>query len=171
MKEIKLSRGQVTVVSDEDFEFLSQWKWCAEKKVRSSFHAVRCPKFKKPDGKWSSRHIVMHNVLAERIFGIIPDGQVVDHINRNPLDNTRENLRICSIHENARNTGKQKNTSSKYKGVYFASDRNRWHARIYCNKTLYQLGYFVSEKDAAEAYNNAAVKHFGEFAFLNVIED
>lgn len=171
MKEIFLSQGQKTTVSDEDFEFLSQWSWSAEKKVRSSYHAVRCPKFKKTDGTWTSRHIAMHNVIAERIFGAIPCDKVVDHINRNPLDNTRTNLRICSVHENSRNTGKQKGTSSKYKGVYFAKDRNKWHARLYCNKTLHQLGYFPNEKDAAKAYNKAAVLYFGEFAFLNVIED
>jgi len=93
VKEIKLTQGQVTIVDDEDFEELNQYKWTAHnatKKDKSDyFYAIRCV---------NKKMIRMHRVLMNP-----PDDMQIDHINRNPLDNRKENLRICTHSVNQRN--------------------------------------------------------------------
>lgn len=61
--------------------------------------------------------------------------------------------------------------SSKYKGVCFAKFFKKWKADIQVNKKVYHLGYYENELDAAKAYNDAALKYFGEFACINIIEE
>lgn len=93
---------------------------------------------------------------------------VVDHINGNTLDNTRDNLRICSQGNNAKNREKSRNRlSSKYKGVHWCRG---WMAQIRVNYKKVHLGTFKTEEEAALVYNQAAVKYFGEFARLNIIQ-
>ena len=92
---------------------------------------------------------------------------IVDHINGNKLDNRKENLRICTQSQNLQNADKRHNASSKYKGVHFSKNKNKWQARIHLHFGAVHLGYFSVEKDAALAYNKAAVIHFKEFARLN----
>jgi hypothetical protein len=62
-------------------------------------------------------------------------------------------------------------TSSIYKGVYWNTGCNKWLAKIGVNRKRIHLGVFACEKEAAKAYNRAAIKYFGEFARLNNIED
>ena len=97
-----------------------------------------------------------------------PAGLYVDHINRNGLDNRRPNLRIVTPQQNSWNTrlgiGRGR---SKYKGVSQDKDVRKWRASICIDKKLKHLGYFTDEKQAAEAYDKAAKKHRGEYAFLN----
>lgn len=96
---------------------------------------------------------------------------VVDHINHNTLDNRKENLRLCSIQENVRNSIKHNSckTSSKFKGVSFRVGRGLWRAYISFNRKYIHLGHFNNEIDAAIAYNIKARDLFGEFACLNNI--
>ena len=99
------------------------------------------------------------------------EGMQVDHINGNTLDNRRDNLRICSIKENRRNSKKRKTqSSSKYKGVSYCSTekrRKRWKAACEIdNKDIY-AGRFYTEEEAKEAYNKKAKELFGEFAKIN----
>lgn len=96
-----------------------------------------------------------------------PKYLVVDHIDGNPLDNRRENLRLVSQRDNRRNSVKPAiGATSQYKGVCQPSGRKRWLANIYDGRRIY-LGTFGSERDAAEAYDTAARKLFGECAALN----
>ena len=95
---------------------------------------------------------------------------MVDHINRNPFDFRRSNLRICTRAENARNRGKHRSNGgnknrSKYKGVH--RSLNRWHAEIRVAGRTDFLGSFISEEDAARAYDIEARKRFGGFAACN----
>jgi len=91
---------------------------------------------------------------------------MIDHINRNVLDNRIENLRWCSSSQNNRNREKQLNTTSQYKGVYLAE--GRWKASIRVNSKLIHLGSFGTELEGAKAYNDFIVAHnLGEFAILN----
>lgn len=95
---------------------------------------------------------------------------VIDHRNRNSLDNRRSNLRICTIQLNNANRRKQsKPCTSQFKGVYFNKQYSRWMARIKYWKKYIFLGRFDEEKDAARAYNKKAKELFGEFACLNKI--
>ena len=92
----------------------------------------------------------------------------IDHINDNGLDNRRSNLRICSQSQNLMNCRKPKTLfSSKYKGVSWVQKHKRWKVSIAFKGKRKYIGHFLSEIDAAKAYNKAAEKYFGEFARLN----
>jgi len=93
-------------------------------------------------------------------------GEKVDHINCCPLDNRRSNLRICTTKENSWN--QRGRSISGYKGVYKNGDV--FQVSICKDGKVYNLGRFKCKKAAAYAYNQAAIKYFGEFALLNVIE-
>lgn len=97
-----------------------------------------------------------------------PDGMVIDHINGDKLDNRRQNLRICTSADNAKNQKVQENKigkTSRYKGVYWHKRANKWMARI---GGMY-LGIYHSEIDAALVYNEASKKYHGEFGRINEI--
>lgn len=94
----------------------------------------------------------------------------VDHINRNPLDNRRSNLRSANKSQNGANVGLRKDSTSGFKGVSFDKLKNKWKAYINIGEYGRQsLGYFTDKIDAAKAYNEAAIKYFGEFAGLNPV--
>jgi hypothetical protein len=88
---------------------------------------------------------------------------VVDHINGNPLDNRRQNLRICTQKENSRNSIKKRTNTSGYKGVSWFKRDKKWRAQIKVNYKAIHLGYFDTLKLAKQAYNQAADRYFGEF--------
>src|SRR5690606_8884630 len=105
----------------------------------------------------------MYRILMHRDILQTPPGRVSDHINGDKLDNRRENLRICTQAENARNL-KPTSGRSMPKGVCWAPDRRRFRARIVVNYHIIQLGSFRTETEADAAYKAAAVEYFGEFA-------
>ena len=111
----------------------------------------------------------IHRQVIERIIGMpIPKGKVVDHKNRNRLDNRRSNLRLCTVKDNNRNVSKTKG-SSRFKGVYWKANRKKWVSQIKVDGQLIYLGIFEKEIDAAKVYNEAAKKYHGEFASPNMI--
>lgn len=93
----------------------------------------------------------------------------IDHIDGNPMNNRRNNLRICTVGENNCNRKKSNNKTSRYKGVYWSSERAKWISQIKANGKSKRLGQFSDEIKAAHAYNIAALKYHGEFAKLNEI--
>lgn len=97
----------------------------------------------------------------------VPDGMVVDHINRDSLDNRKANLRPATRAQNVWNSTKRKGGTSRYKGVSFKKHNAKWIARIYTKGREIHLGCFENETDAAKAYDNAAKKYHGRFAALN----
>ena len=151
MKKIKLTKNQFALVDDEDFEFLNQWKWQANKS-RDTFYAQRSDN---KNGK--QKHIFMHRLLLPC------ENTMVDHINRNGLDNQKHNLRTCNHSQNAANAKFRK----KYKGTYLVKGKNKFRASIMQNNKTYRLGYFKTEIDAAKAYDKKAKELYGEFASLN----
>lgn len=97
-----------------------------------------------------------------------PDNMKVDHKNGDKLDNRKSNLRLCDDMLNQANRNKQKGkVSSRYKGVSYQSRTGKWKAQIGVNKRRLFLGYFDSAKEAAMAYDRAAVAHVNEFAKTN----
>lgn len=159
MKEIQLTQGQKTLVSKEDYESLSKYKWHAYKTKGGSFYATRSVYDSTNQGNGC---VYMHR----QILGLT-NGGVVDHKNRNTLDNRRENIRICT---STQNNGNRRGTSmSGYKGVTFSKAQKMWQAQIMQNRKNIFLGYFKDKVDAAKRYNMAATSYFGEFAYLNVV--
>jgi hypothetical protein len=103
-------------------------------------------------------------------YGVWPEDQI-DHINNVRDDNRIENLREATSSQNGRNKTSAKGSSSKYLGVYWHKATNKWRAKIQVDGVTLHLGLFITEKDAARAYNEAAKKYHGEYANLNIIED
>lgn len=155
MKTIKLTNHKITIVDDRDYDFINQWKWHANKRGNT----WRCPRRNSETcGK------VTHWCMA-RIILDAPKGKQVDHINGNPLDNRRANLRLCSQAENARNRRMQR--PGKYKGVH--PNNSNWMAVIKTNGHLRYIGTYKTQVEAAIAYNKEAILMFGDFARLNRI--
>lgn len=160
MKEIVLSQGKVASVDDDDFEYLSQWKWHA-RKGKNTFYAARNTSRKNPP----KIVVLMHRA----ILNLKNTTDIADHIDRNGLNNCKSNLRIATGTQNNANATSAKNSTSKYLGVYWYKTRNKWKSEITKNRKNICLGYFPTEEDAAFAYNQAAIIYHGEFANLNII--
>jgi hypothetical protein len=107
--------------------------------------------------------------LSRLIMGVTDPKIQVDHINHNLLDNRKENLRICTGAENTRNMQRLKRNTSGYKGVSWDKNRKKWTAYIHKNNKQIYLGRYQTKEQAAEIYNEAAIKYHGEFACLNEI--
>ena len=157
MKRIPLTRGMIAVVDDEDYENL----------IRHSWHYTKSPNAAGRAARRLGPHklILMH----QEVMGEKP-GHVIDHINHNPLDNRRCNLRFCTQSQNQWNRTAQGRGTSKYKGVHWKVDRQKWRARIYTHGKELDLGGYDNEKDAALAYDKAARELHGEFACCNFEE-
>lgn len=163
MKLISLTRGLFTQVDDEDFDYLSEWKWYAVPNHGKSFYAVRKSRLNERPVGAPRNGIFMHHVIC----GIPTNGMKIDHRDRDGLNNQRLNLRVCTDSQNDMNKALIKSSSSGFKGASFHKRIGRWKSQIGINGTLLHLGYFESLEEAAKAYDAAASKHFGEFANLN----
>ena len=156
--EIKLTQGMVALIDSDDFERVSKYKWCVQN-CSGNFYASRCVMF---NGK--QKMLRMHRYIMDA-----QTGTIVDHTNRNTLDNRKSNLRFCSPAENVRNQGLSPKNTTGFRGVHRTKRANRFQAKIQvCGKTIY-LGYFTNIRNAAKEYNEAAKLYFGEFAVLNKI--
>ena len=167
MNKIELTLGKFAIVDADDFERVSEFKWCYNN--WGTGYADRRQHIGYKDGKQIRKNIYMHRF----IMGVEDSKVHVDHINHDTLDNRKSNLRLCTHVENMRNRKIQKGGSSKYKGVYKYSD-NRvkpFKAKIQFNYKNIYLGTFATELEAAIAYNKAALHYFGEFALLNDVSE
>ena len=119
------------------------------------------------------KHIRVHKLVAEAFLGKRENFKIqVDHIDRDILNNRIDNLRYCTQNNNKRNskkykTSSKKETSSRYKGVSWHKATGKWLAKIRYNKKDFHLGVFTEEKDAAEAYNKAALNMDPTYSYLN----
>ncbi len=161
--ELQLTRGQVAIITDIDSD-LTGFKWCADYHADTdSFYAVRSTWL----GNGKSKTERLHRIILSRMLGrTLVRGEQVDHINQQTLDNRRSNLRLATNAQNQQNQSLSKNNKSGYKGVY-RNPKGRWIAQIRENGKSRYLGSFVSPLEAAHAYDTAALRLFGEFAFLN----
>lgn len=131
------------------------------KKIRCEYYYVNlCNK-----GENKTHKIA--RLVAETFIDNFENLPIVDHINRNCLDDRVENLRWCTFAQNQQNRAKKAKASSKYKGVYFYKKFKRFEARAHIQGTSLYLGRFKDEKDAARAWNEHAKEKYGEFAVLN----
>ncbi|HEX2910376.1 MAG TPA: HNH endonuclease [Chloroflexia bacterium] len=147
-------KGKFALIDDDQFDKVSNFKWIWNGRYVATFIKVNG---------------VQKTLLLHRyIFGEV-DGEI-DHKDHNALNNTRENLRVCTRSQNLMNRKIGKNNSSGYKGVYFDKWKNKWRAYIYLNKKQIILGWFDEKIDAARYYNVAAIKYHGQYARLNKID-
>ena len=151
MKKVKLTRGYETIISDCDFERVSKYKWHLARRGNSTY-VSGCV-----DGKQDYLHRFIMNC---------PKGMQVDHRDSDGLNNTRENLRVCTNAENSRNC---RPGGNHYKGVYKHSKNGTWVAEICINGIGKYIGSFKTQEEAALAYNNVAKVAYGEFARLNEV--
>jgi hypothetical protein len=151
--EIKLSNGPVSLIDDDDFKKVQDYKWF----INDNGY-VRGYK------NWREKYVYLHRLILDA-----SSMQQVDHINGNRLDNRKENLRITSQQQNTFNAGLRSNNKSGYKGVRLRKDTKRWSASITHNYKEISLGCFDTKEEAAEAYNRKALELFGEYARLNKI--
>lgn len=151
------------LIDDSDFFKVSQLKWhLLYDKCINGFYIITTLY---TDNK--KRTVYLHRFVMG-----CPKDKIIDHINHNTLDNRRCNLRICTKLENNKNVSIRKNKiTSKLKGIYFKKADNKYVAQIGYNKNKIHIGYFKTEKEAYEAYNNKALELFGEYANLNIIEE
>lgn len=157
-KMIPLTKGYVTTVDDCDYESLNLYRWKALI-VGKKVYAART--VKSPGSKRNDITILMHRVIH-------PGAVRVDHKNGDGLDNQRQNLRSANASQNAANSPIVVRGTSRFKGVYWNKHDRRWQAQIgHGRGAVKYLGQFKDERNAALAYDAAAIERFGEFAVLN----
>jgi hypothetical protein len=140
--------GRCAIVDIEDTAKVLGHGW----QVHKSGH-VRCTTTR-------GTAVYMHRLILD-----VPRGWSTDHINGNPLDNRKANLRVCTHAENMRNQRRHRDSKSGYKGVVLS--KGRWSASITVSGRQKHLGRFDTSEEAARAYDAAARELHGAFARLN----
>ena len=149
---------KVTIIDKEDCNKVTEAitaraKWYAWASTSGKHYAMS-----------GCRHKSIHRVVMDN-----PEGMEVDHINGNPLDNRKENLRICTRAQNSQNKKLRADSKSGYKGVY---ERSNGRFQAYIGNPEYpgrhiSLGYHNTPEEAARAYDAKAKELHGEYAHLN----
>lgn len=154
---VPLADGQVAIIDTDVAEIVGQHNWRDNGRGYAKTHTPTCW-FGKPKGMF------LHHLVVGHPIG----GLMTDHINGETFDNRRVNLQIIT---NQHNQHKQKpqlrTTSSVYKGVSWNKGTGKWEARIKINGKSKYLGLYELEIQAAKAYDDSAIKLFGEFAKTN----
>lgn len=159
MKRIKLFKGEIALVDNEDYDSLNKYKWYLNRGYVTRY------------GGWKNGKdlalIFMHRQIMNLKTG---EKTYIDHIDCNPLNNQKKNLRIASYKQNQGNRQISSNNTSGFKGVYLSNHphlKKKWMASLNSKHKRKNLGYFVTKEEAALAYDKAAKRYFGEFARLN----
>lgn len=147
---IPLTDGKVCKIDEEDYEWVKQFSW----------RLCRGYASRDPGKRRGIRYIALHREIMKT-----PTGMYTDHINRDPLDNRKSNLRICTQSENQANRTVSRNNKLGIKGVIFS--KNRFVASVKFQGKRKSLGSFKTVEEATLAYNEGAKKLHGEFVPLS----
>lgn len=142
--KIFLNHNKVCFIDKDDYDKVKNFTWHEHKGYAYTYN------------EQTQKYVAMHQIITGK--------NNIDHIDRNGLNNKKENLREATMQTNAWNKDKRKDNTSGYKGVYRST--SAWIASIQGK----YLGSYKTKEEAAEAYDMAALKLFGEFAKLNFEE-
>ena len=160
--KIPLSQNKFATIDAEDFQRVNQFKWYCTK-LGYAAHGI----YEKGSGRRNRKSSIM---LLHRFILNTPEGKIIDHANRNPLDNRKSNLRICNQSQNLANSKLATTNKSGYKGVcWHALGKGYWRASITVHQKHKFIGLYNTRTEAALAYNRAAEKYFGEYARGNTL--
>lgn len=153
-KQIELTQGKFSIIDDEDFDRVSQYKWAAHwSPGMNAYRAVRSE---------NKKTIYLHRFILKA-----PEGLVVDHINRDMLDNRKENLRLATVSQNQQNRNSKSKNTTGYKGVSYYKPLGKYKAQIHKMGIAKHIGYYETAIEAAKAYDEKAKEIFGKFARTN----
>lgn len=154
---LKTNKNIEFLIDDEDYPKVKAFTWYLSK-IGYIVCDIQVNKVKKQ----IRLHRLLMNVEQKNIL--------IDHINRNRLDNRKSNLRIANKQQNAANSKISIRNTSGFKGVTFKKDKGKWKAYIAVNNKQIHLGYYDTANEAAKKYNQSASEYFGEFANQNILE-
>lgn len=151
--------GDRTCYIDECDRDLSELRWYIDRGRKHLPYVAR-----KVTRNYKQHHFSIHRLIMERVLGRkLVRGERIDHIDRNPLNNCRSNLRIANASQNAANAPKHRDGTNPYRGVYQRKN-GRYSTKICVNRRVIQLGTYDTPEEAYETYKAAALKYHGEFA-------
>ena len=156
---------KIAMIDKEDVNKIKNFSWWPARQQHHQEYFYAMAQRKKTKVK-ERKTILMHHLIKE-----VPEGKEIDHINGNGLDNRQENLRDATASQNCMNIRPRENTTSKYKGVSWDKNKERWRARIQIEGKMIHLGRFREEENAAKAYNKKALELVSEHALINKIEE
>lgn len=151
---LPLTRGKNAVVDSLDFLLVAGFCWHA-RQDGNGWYAARKARYKG----------TAHTLYLHRVIMRAKDGQQIDHIDGDGLNCRRSNLRFCNHSQNQANRRLQGGTS-RYRGV--SRNGGTWYASIKVDGRSRKLGRHETEREAALAYDRAAIEEFGEFASVNI---
>lgn len=147
---IKTNTNQDIIIDKEDYKKICSYHWY----IDNHGYAVT--------SNTSCEYNLMHRLIL-----LADDNVVIDHRDGNPLNNTKNNLRICTQAENNYNKSMQPFNTSGVTGVSYDQSRNKWTAQIGYKGKIIHLGRFTNFNDAVKARKEAEEKYFGEYSYDN----
>ncbi|MFG0787933.1 HNH endonuclease [Delftia tsuruhatensis] len=140
--------SQAVKLDAEDLEHVARWKW--QRAAHSKGYVRRTALISNRPRKYKT-------IYLHRLITACPEGMEVDHINGDPLDNRRANLRIVTRAENGQNKMSARGQAG-YRGVEVAQD-GRFSARAKCGSRRVYLGRFKTPEEAAEVARKWRQEH------------
>ena len=133
----------------DDYDKIKDYCWSESKRQNKNYSSVRAY------NKNSKTAIFIHYIIADKYY---------DHIDRDPFNNRKHNLRKATVSENNRNHNLRTNNKYGVTGIYWSKKRFKWQASICIDTHNKFLGYFTEKEDAIKARLEAEARYFGEFA-------
>lgn len=158
MKEVgfKINNcDELVLIDAEDADNVFQWNWCASYRTRKDgsryVDSVRCTSRR-------NKRVKLHRFVYD-------SPGIVDHINGNPLDCRKANLRAATVSQNKANT--RPNWNKTTKGITMSA--GKWMSQIEVRGKKVFLGRFTNPDEAMRKYDEAARRFFGEYAKTNCV--
>lgn len=160
MKIIKLSQGKETIICDCHYDLIKDMKWTYFTNAKKSYHyGYRKQHIKMENGKQIAKTIMLHRVIMQA-----NNGEEIDHIDGNGLNNQCSNLRFVTSSQNHMNHPLQSNNTSGYPGVTWDTINNKWRVTIKIDGKSKWIGRYVIYEDAVYARKKAEETFFGGYS-------